>query len=168
METVLVGFLSGVLGVVAAGLLQIRGSRLEQLRDRQIAAADEFGQVAAEVFVTLTARMETLGDPSGREQEWLVRFQEASNEVRKQMHETTRRLPRLEILFGVDSPTAGSAGKVVEGLYRMTAQLKAGAGTLEEVTTNYRSAADAFGRFNKAAHGAVSLPAWRQWVGWSP
>src|SRR5262245_38530866 len=112
MDAVVIGLVSGVIGVAVAGLLQIRGRRLEQLRERQIEAADEFAKAAAEVFLTLTARMESLGDPAGREREWLEGFQRAAMDARALMHETTRRLPRLELLFGVESATAGSATEV--------------------------------------------------------
>jgi hypothetical protein len=152
------------LGVAVAGALQLRGSRLDQLRERQIAAADDFGKAAGEVFVTLTVRMELLGDPAGREQEWLEQFQQAASDVRAQMHETTRRLPRLELLFGVESATAGAAAKITEGLFRMTALMQQGADQ-GEVDENYKSAADAFGRFNDSAHRAVTVPAWRQRLG---
>jgi hypothetical protein len=167
MDAVVVGLVSGVIGVALAGLLQIRGRRLEQLRERQIAAADDFGKAAAEVFVTLTARMESLGDPAGREHEWLEEFRQAALAVRAHMHETTRRVPRLELLFGVGSATTAAAAQVTAELYQMSAQLQEGRAPLGEVTAKYNSAADAFGRFNKSAHQVVTLPSWRHWVGWT-
>jgi hypothetical protein len=162
METILVGLLAGVIGAGMTGLLQIRGQRLDQLRTRQISAADELTSAAAEVFVSLTARMQSLGDPPGREAAWLAGFKAASDEAQANMHQATRAFPRIELLFGVNSPTGAAGAQMISGLFRMTEELRKQPGSRQVVIDNYQGAADAFGDFNREANRVITLPAWRQ------
>jgi hypothetical protein len=168
---VVVGLLSGVIGAGLTGLLQLRRDRLDRLRERQLAAADDFATVAAEVFISLAVRMETL--PSGEaalaqlsddeKREWLEQIRRASKETRKDVHVATARLPRLELLFGVDSPPAAAATQLIGHLHKMSLELAKERGDLPTFTREYTSAAEASGRFHKAANAVVAQSQWARW-----
>jgi hypothetical protein len=162
MESILIGLLGGVIGAGLAGLLQLRGARLEQLRERQIIAADEFASAATEVLVLLTTRAEALGPSAGRETEWLADLNEIAAEIRVLAHEVTRRLPRLELLFGVGRPAAGAAMETAGALLRLTAELQKADTNVDRFVEHHEAAVTAFGRFNKAAHQEMTVPAWRR------
>jgi hypothetical protein len=158
--TALVGFL----GVIAGGLLQMRRGRIEQLRERQLVAADEFASAGTTVFLTLSLKMEALGQPDlANPKPWLDGFAAAVEETRDALHELTARLPRLELLFGVGSGTPSKGAELISHLHRMTLELKKPARNATPVVKEFEAAADAFGDFNRRANQAMTLPGWRQW-----
>jgi hypothetical protein len=157
--TALVGFI----GVIAGGLLQMRRGRIEQLRERQLVAADDFASAGTIVFLTVSLKMEALGQPDlANPKPWLDGFSAAVTETRDALHELTARMPRLELLFGVGSSTASKAGQLISHLHRMTLELKKPVRDASSVVEEFEAAADAFGEFNRSAHQAMTLPGWRQ------
>jgi hypothetical protein len=160
--TALVGFA----GVIAGGLLQMRHGRIDQLRERQLVAADDFASAATTFFVDLTRRMETLGRPDPTDPtHWLEGMKAAIDGIRNVLHDMTHRLPRLELLFGVGSPTASAAMNVSSHLHRMVTELDQHPPDPTTVETEYEAAADYFGEFNKHANEVMTRPGWRQLIG---
>jgi hypothetical protein len=157
--TALVGFA----GVIAGGLLQMRRGRIEQLRERQLVAADDFATAATAAFVQLTQKMEALGRPDpANPAPWLVGFKRAVDESRDVLHELTHRLPRLELLFGVGSPTAAAAMNVSRHLHAMMNELDKHPGDEAVVVAEFGAAADSFGAFNREANKVMTHAGWRQ------
>lgn len=159
--TALVGFL----GVIAGGLLQMRRGRIEQLRERQLLAADDLATAGTVVFLTLSRKMEALGAPEPAAPEaWRHGFAAAVDEARDAVHALTARLPRLELLFGVGSPPASKAAELIDHLHRMTSELNNAGGNAQRVVELYEAAADAFAGFNWEAHEAMTVPEWQRWM----
>ncbi len=166
-QAVVGGFIGGSLGAVVGGLFQLRNTRLEQVRELQLAAVSDFAAVAVDVFTTLGASLETLGAPADHEDphEWLAGMRRAEAEARSKAHDLTRLTPRLELLFGQESVVSRSGLALLSHVLDMTTELTKEESDVEVVTTHYEAAADAFGRFNAAAHRAISLSPWRSQVG---
>jgi hypothetical protein len=157
--TALVGFA----GIIAGGLLQMRRGRIEQLRERQLVAADDFATAATAVFVQLTQKMEALGRPDpANPAPWLEGFKRAVDESKDILHELTHRLPRLELLFGAGSPTASAGMNVSRHLHAMMKELNKHPGDQAVVVAEFEAAADSFGEFNKAANNVMTRGGWRQ------
>src|SRR5689334_8875132 len=103
----------------------MRRGRIEQLRDRQLSAADDFASAGTLVFLTLSRKMEALGTPDPTNpRAWLEGFADAVTETRGAIHELTARLARLELLFGVGSATTSKAGELITHLHLMSAELQ--------------------------------------------
>lgn len=157
--TALVGFA----GIIAGGLLQMRSGRIDQLRERQLIAADDFSTAATAVFVQLTQKMEALGRPDPTNPApWLEGFKRAVTESKDVLHDLTHRLPRLELLFGVGSPTASAGMNVSRHLHCMMNELDKHPGDETVVVAEFEAAADAFGEFNKEANKVMTRAGWRQ------
>jgi hypothetical protein len=159
------GLVSGLVISVVAGLLGIRGQQLSQIRDRQIAGADDFAGVASDVLVSLGARMEAIGQPQGREEEWLRQFREAATEAREATHETTRRLARIELLYGRETEASKAAITTVVHLLRMTEELRKDNGDVSVVEAEHEAASKSLGGFATRAHKIFTRPAWHSWLG---
>src|SRR5206468_2406023 len=98
-----------------------RAGRVRELNERQVGASDDFMAAATEVFVSLTASMESLGQPEPEQaQTWLGGMANAVDAAQANVHEVTRRLPRVELLFGSESPAAAAAAKTLRHLLKMT------------------------------------------------
>jgi hypothetical protein len=162
--TIVVGLLAGTIGAGVTGLLQIRRDRFDRLRERQLTAADDFATAASEVFIRLTARMEALPEAESEEQkrEWLEQLTAALRESRKELHEATGRLPRIELLFGVESPAASAAVNLMNHLHRMSLELQKEDVEVEVFTREWKAAADASSRFNSEAHLVLAQSWWYQ------
>lgn len=164
MDTALIA-LAGLIGVIAGGLLQMRRGRIEQLRERQLVAADDFASAAMMVFITLSRKMEELGDADLEDiKPWLDGFAEAVAQTRDVLHELTARMSRLELLFGVGSPTASKAAETIGHLHRLTLEMQKDVRDPKPGIDAYEAAADAFGEFNRRAHQVMTEPGWRRWA----
>ncbi len=161
-QAVVGGFAGGSLGAIVGALLQLRNSRLEQLRQQQLTATSEFAAVAVDVFVTLGANMETIGSPDARDpHEWLAAIKTVEEEALARTHDLTRLGPRLELLFGKASTVSISGLRLLGALIEMTREVRKDPPDVALVTNQYVRAADALTAFNSAAHLSITMPLWR-------
>ena len=165
VETAILAILTALLGAVAGGFLRERGDREALLRDRRLAAADDFLAAALEVFIRLTSEMERNAFPgledSDEADAWFERMDAIRAEARDQAHNATRRAARLELLFGRESPTASAAMQLLVDLLQMTEVVKSrdpdATVRFEEV---FDSANGAMARFTTLAYAAITAPRW--------
>jgi ABC-type transporter Mla subunit MlaD len=164
--TALIALVTAALGAGVGAWLQNKGAGLLQMRDRQLAACDEFIVATQEVFVALTAEMERLGPPrAGAEEEWLEAMDAATAGARANAHNVTRALARLELLFGTGSPAAAAAVTTAKHILEMTSELRRRPGDVQKVVSEYESAIQALQDFIAAARDEITSPAWRELAG---
>jgi hypothetical protein len=161
METLLIALVAGLVGGVGAKLLELRGHRIANLRERQLDAADDFASAATAVLIRLGANMEGLGTPVDGGAEWLESFRKAVGETRQGVHDVTGRLARVELLFGREQLQSSTAVQVVEALHRMSAEIAKPQSDVAVVAAAFQSSADALGTFTDAVHEALTTPVWK-------
>jgi hypothetical protein len=161
-ELVLVGVVSGAGGAVVAALLRIRHERRELVRERMLVAADDFGTGAIQAFIPLRRielidRANAVGEATFQER--LLRYGDLVDEV-------TARLARVELLFGVGSPSAVAANQVVAGLSEVRRELETAAPRQNELARHGGSAATHLNQFTEGASRAIgSSPGRDPWRG---
>ncbi len=159
MDTALVAIVGGAVGAGVTGLLQLRRDRVEALRQRQLAAADDYATLLAQVFLRLSARIDSLPSADSlktdaEREKWLSDLNLAANASRSDLREASAAAPRIELLFGVNSEVGQAALQAIRHLLLMSDALNKR--NLDAFNTEYREAANASGRFHRAAHVAIA------------
>jgi hypothetical protein len=96
------------------------------------------------------------------QRQWLEQLAAAFRESRKDVHEATGRLPRLELLFGVGSPTASAAANLMNHLHRMSLELQKEPTDIHVFNREFQAAAEASDQFHAAANLVVARSWWYQ------
>jgi RNA polymerase sigma factor (sigma-70 family) len=158
----LVALGAAILGAIAGGFLRERGDREALLRDRRIAAADDFLTTANEVFVALTEAVEQNPAPGNPAEAaaWLENMDEATAGARANTHKVTRRVARIELLFQRGSPTSIAAVDITTALLRMTELLRERPADVEGFSTLYEDAVDRMGTFTDRAGAVITTGRW--------
>jgi hypothetical protein len=141
-------------------VIQIEAARVGQLREKQLDGAATFGAAAMNVFNALDRTMRGLAVPplAGETDavEWLTEFKGGVDASREELRQATLLLGRLEMLFGENSATAGSAGSLVERLHLIFEELDKHPGEVSVVTNEFEAATEDFSRFHREAHAVFS------------
>jgi hypothetical protein len=114
--TVLIAIAASAVGGVVGALLQTRHERSEAIRERMlIAAADFSGKLgqALKWAVALSRRADVALNDRATE---LTGVEEALREARQRLDATDEPLSRIDLLFGITSPTRMSAVEAVVGI----------------------------------------------------
>jgi hypothetical protein len=145
---IVVPLLTAILGAIIAGFLRSRGDRLALLRDRRLAAADDFLATASEVFIGLSQSIEAaprvrVPEDLGNEallQAWADKMKGSIEGARANAHAVTRHATRIELLFGRGSPTSGAAMNLVRVLMQLTETLRAERTDMARFEEHYEAA----------------------------
>jgi hypothetical protein len=155
MGTALVALVAGAVGAGVAGLLQLRRDRVESLRQRQLDAADAFAQAASRVLLRVKLLVELPDEKTERR----LQNPEVRAALINDVREVAALTPRIELLFGVKSPSSVTA---LQTTYDLTEMAKALQPPVNErlVTPFYDLAAGAALRFHDEANAVVARSWW--------
>jgi hypothetical protein len=161
MATIIVAALAGLAGVVLGGILQVEASRRALLRDKQLSAATDFSAAAVGVFMVLDREMHRRGKPPADragQADWLAQLKAGLEVVRDEVRALMSIAGRVEMLFGVGSPTAQAANDLVVHLSQMLDAT--GGDDVKAVTREYEAGADMLETVHRAAHRVFARAVW--------
>jgi hypothetical protein len=164
VQTALVALLAGALGAGITGLLQLRRDRIETLRQRQLDAADTFASALSHALLKVTLILDSYPkDP--KEDESMERWRNEAGQLRdgllRQVPEVAAHAPRVELLFGVQSPAAVAAVQAATDLAVMARALRPPI-DVETYAWGFKLAAGSALRFHDEAHNVIAAPWWRR------
>ena len=163
METAVVALVAGAVGAGITGLLHLRRDRVEALRQRQLDAADALAASAARVLLSVKLLVDSY--PKQETPANLERWREDGKRLRESFAEEVRDVtaltPRIELLFGVESPASVAALQACFDLTQMAIGLRPPVGA-EAFTWGYKLAANSMLRFHHEAHLVVAGSLWRR------
>jgi hypothetical protein len=163
MGTALVALVAGALGAGIAGLLQLRRDRIEALRQRQLDAADAFAATASRVLLQVKLLFDTY--PREKTEANLEKFRRDARELMagllSEVREVAAHTPRVELLFGVESPASVAALQTAFDLTQMASALQQPVNE-EAFTWAFDLAASSALRFHDEANVVVAGSWWRK------
>lgn len=161
--TALVALVAGAVGAGITGLLQLRRDRVETLRQRQLDAADALAASASRVLLSVKLLVDSY--PKEPAQANVERWREDAKRFRDSFSEDVRAVaaltPRIELLFGVESPASVAALQASFDLTQMASSLQPPIGA-EAFSWGYKLAASSMLRFHHEAHLVVAGSLWRR------
>jgi hypothetical protein len=159
--TALVALVAGAIGAGLTGLLQLRRDRIETLRQRQLDAADAFAAAAARALLQIKLILDSY--PKEKTDANIELWRRKVRPVRDAFPEEVGRVaahtPRVELLFGVESPASVAAIQTTFDLTRMADALQSPIDS-EVFSWAYKLAAGSALRFHDEAHVVVAGSWW--------
>jgi hypothetical protein len=154
MGTALVALVAGAVGAGLTGLLQLRRDRIETLRQRQLDAADAFAAAASRVLLQVKLFVELPDEKTERR----LQTPEVRAALINNVREVAAHSPRIELLFGVKSPTSVAA---LQATYDLTEMARALQPVNEKMfKAFYDLGAGAALRFHDEANAVVARSWW--------
>jgi hypothetical protein len=157
VSTFLVAVVSSAIGGVVGAYLQTRHERTERLRDRLLVAADDLATGLAQAILNVRHNLNALEDHltmGARPTD-----EGSLAESRRTIDEAIARVARVELLYGIESPTAKSANATVVALRQAVDELhNAGVNlpqALDDAGERFREASTEYRKFSSEARSAA-------------
>ncbi|HEY2354683.1 MAG TPA: hypothetical protein VGH79_07290 [Gaiellaceae bacterium] len=163
MGTALVALVAGAVGAALTGLLALRRDRVEALRQRQLDAADSFASAAARVLLNMKTLLEALPrDPNDADLgAWVEAVDDERGELRRDVLKLVAHTPRIELLFGIESPPSVAALQAGHDLTQASNALRPPINRVRFAAAYMLAAGSTF-RFHDAVHHVVASSWWRR------
>jgi hypothetical protein len=171
--TALIALVAGAFGAGITGVLGLRRDRVETLRQRQLDAADAFAAAAARVLRSVSDWLDSFPDETDVDymQEWRQEKLEEWRHAGRQLHvslqeqvgDVTAHGPRIELLFGVESPASVAALQTSYDLMKLAKYFRPyDDGALTTARWAYKLGIHSAMRFHDEANIVIASSWWRR------